>query len=186
MQNDIPGDNSYPRGSGSRPHSPEETEWHGFQAGNFPSSRGSLINGCDVTFLARFALDLEHSAWVSKEFCFALVVVCMQLYEPQLMHLPSPCFWRTALHSCLVFTNMYWHGAISPNFNFAGLFRHQCFIALRSHISLEPETLQFLRKSRRSRVSFAVFRGLMWKKNILKWNLLVECRIVIKSVLKAS
>jgi len=140
MQNDSPGDNSNPRWSRTRPHSPQETEWHGDQAGNFPFSRRSLINGRDVALLARFALDLVHSAWVSKDFLFVLPAACMQLYKPRPMHLKSPCIRRTPLYSCLVFTNRYYHGSASPHFNFAGLFRRLCFIALQSHISLEPET----------------------------------------------
>jgi len=90
MQNDSPDDNSNPRGSRTGPHSPQETEWHGDQADNFPFSRRSLINGSDVAVLARFALDVVHSAWVSKEFRFALPATCMQLYEPGQIHLQSP------------------------------------------------------------------------------------------------
>jgi hypothetical protein len=90
MQNDSPGDNSNPRGTSTGPHSPEETEWHGDQAGNFSFSRGSYINGRDVALLALSALDLEHSAWVNKEFRLAFPAVSMQLYEPQPMYLQSP------------------------------------------------------------------------------------------------
>jgi len=82
MQNDSPGDNSNPRGSRNGPRRPQETEWHGDEAGNFPFYRRSLINGRDVSLLPRFALDLVHSAWVSKELRFALPAACMQLYEP--------------------------------------------------------------------------------------------------------
>jgi len=90
MQNGSPGDNSNPRRSRNGLHSPQETEWHGNQAGNFPFSRRSHINGRDVAPLAWFALDLVHSAWVSKDFLFALPAACMQLYGPRQMHLQSP------------------------------------------------------------------------------------------------
>jgi len=86
MQSDSPGDNSNPSGSRTGPHRPQETEWHGDKAGNFSFSRRSLINGLDVAMLARFALEVVHSAWVSKEFRFALPAVCMQMYEPRQMH----------------------------------------------------------------------------------------------------
>jgi hypothetical protein len=90
MQKDSPGDNSNPRGSRTGRRSPQEKEWYGDQAGNFPFSRRSLINGRDVALLARFALDLVHSDWVSKEFRFALPADCTQLYEAWPMHLQSP------------------------------------------------------------------------------------------------